>query len=79
LRATFQAKLKKHFLSKMFPGMEDIPPEFATIQPEVFDDRLPDITLSDVDVLRKAFPDLVIPIFLFNLFFESHSQCILVF
>ena len=43
----------------MFPGMEDSPPEFATVHPEVFDDRLPDITLGDVDVLRKAFPDLV--------------------
>ena len=59
LRASFQAKLKKHFLFKMFPGMEDSPPEFATVHPEVFDDRLPDITLGDVDVLRKAFPDLV--------------------
>jgi RB1-inducible coiled-coil protein 1 len=59
LRNSFQAKLKKHFLSKMFPGMEDVPPEFASIHPEIFDDRLPEITLSDVDVLRKAFPDLV--------------------
>ncbi len=30
-----------------------------SIHPEVFDDRLPEITLSDVDVLRKSFPDLV--------------------
>lgn len=58
LRNCFQAKLKKHFLSKMFPGMDDLPPEFATNHPDLFDDRLPDITLADVDTLRKAFPDL---------------------
>ena len=34
LRSTFQAKLKKHFLSKMFPGMEDVPPAFATVHPD---------------------------------------------
>ncbi len=38
--------------------MEDLPPEFATQRPEEFDDRLPHITLSDVERLRRAFPDL---------------------
>ena len=33
LRANYQSKLKKHFLSKMFPGMEDTPPAFATSPP----------------------------------------------
>ena len=36
LRTNFHAKLKKHFLSKMFPGMEDLPPAFATERPENF-------------------------------------------
>ncbi len=58
LRSNFQAKLKKHFLSKMFPGMDDEPPEFATQKPDEFDHRLPTITLTDVELLRTKFPDL---------------------
>lgn len=58
LRANFQAKLRKHFLSKMFPGMEDVPPSFATDRPDEFDNKLPAIHLSDVEVLRTKFPDL---------------------
>ena len=50
LRTNFHAKLKKHFLSKMFPGMEDLPPAFATERPENFDKQLPVITLKDVEV-----------------------------
>lgn len=38
--------------------MNDLPSEFATNRPEVFDDQLPNVTLADVDMLRKAFPDL---------------------
>jgi hypothetical protein len=58
LRINFQSKLKKHFLSKMFPGMEDQPPSFATSKPVVFDNQLPEITLADVELLRNQFPDL---------------------
>ncbi|TRY75650.1 hypothetical protein TCAL_04589 [Tigriopus californicus] len=58
LRRNFQSKLKKHFLSKMFPGMDDIPPAYATERPRRFDDRLPNITLKDVEKLRNQFPDL---------------------
>ena len=58
LRKNFQAKLKRHFLSKMFPGMEDSVPTFATERPEDFDQYLPEITLEDVESLRKQFPDL---------------------
>ena len=58
LRKNFQAKLKRHFLSKMFPGMEDSVPTFATERPENFDQYLPEITLEDVESLRKQFPDL---------------------
>jgi len=38
--------------------MSDLPSEFATTRPEVFDVHLPNVTLADVDMLRKAFPDL---------------------
>ena len=58
LRKNFQAKLKRHFLSKMFPGMEDNVPTFATERPVNFDQYLPEITLEDVESLRKQFPDL---------------------
>ena len=58
LRKNYQAKLKRHFLSKMFPGMEDSVPTFATERPEDFDQYLPEITLEDVESLRKQFPDL---------------------
>ena len=58
LRVNFHAKLKKHFLSKMFPGMEDLPPSFATEKPDKFDHLLPLITLMDVETLRIKFPDL---------------------
>ncbi len=57
-RSAFQAKLKKHFLSRLFSGMDDIVPPFATKNPESFDDRLPAITLEDVERLRQEFPDL---------------------
>ena len=58
LRKDFHSKLRKHFLSKMFPGMEDLPPAFATQHPDPFDNRLPEITLTDVEKLRQMFPDL---------------------
>ena len=58
LRTNYQAKIKKHFLSKMFPGMDDYPPVFANDCPGQFDNCLPEITLSDVEQLRQKFPDL---------------------
>ena len=58
LRRNFNGKLKKHLLSKMFPGMEDQPPSFAVEKPANFDHLLPEITLVDVESLRASFPDL---------------------
>ena len=59
LRTNFHVKLRKHFLSKMFPGMEDMPPSFASARPKDFDKNLPVITLKDVEVschfLKKHF------------------------
>ena len=34
----------------MFPGMEDVPPAFATERPPNFDKNLPVITLKDIQV-----------------------------
>ena len=58
LRKDFTSKLRKHFLAKMFPGMEDLPPAFATDAPRTFDDRLPNVCIGDVEKLRQMFPDL---------------------
>ena len=58
LRSNYQTNIKKHFLSKMFPGMDDFPPPFGTDCPTKFDQCLPDITLFNVEQLRQKFPDL---------------------
>ena len=39
-------------------GMEDLPPDFATIPPESFDTALPRITLQDLETLRAEFPNI---------------------
>lgn len=57
-RQIFQDKLNKHFLSTMFPGMEDIPPDFATVPPMQFDNVLPKISLQDLEKLRTDFPNI---------------------
>ena len=57
-RTGFQEKLNKHFLSTMFLGMEDLPPDFAVQPPEQFDASLPRITLQDLERLRADFPSL---------------------
>ena len=57
-RQTFQEKLDKHFLSSMFKGMEDIPPAFATQEPDSFDEKLPQLGLGDLEQLRNLLPEL---------------------
>ena len=42
----------------MFPGMEDLPPPFATVQPDPFDQKLPVISLTDLEYLRGQVPEL---------------------
>lgn len=57
-RKEFQAQFEGHFLTSLFPGMEDLPPSFATQAPSMFDSTLPKITVDDVDRLKKELPDL---------------------
>jgi len=57
-REIFQEKLNKHFLSTMFQGMDDIPPDFATVPPIEFDNILPKISLQDLEKLRTEFPNI---------------------
>lgn len=42
-RREFQSKFEGHFLNNLFPGLEDLPPSFATQAPTVFDNGLPKV------------------------------------
>lgn len=42
-RREFQNKFDGHFLSSLFPGLEDLPPPFATQAPSTFDSSLPKV------------------------------------
>lgn len=57
-RKEFQAQFEGHFLNSLFPGMEDLPPPFATQAPTIFDSVLPNIVEEDVERLRKELPEL---------------------
>lgn len=57
-RKEFQCQFDGHFLNSLFPGMEDLPPSFATQAPSLFDSGLPKITEEDLDRLKKELPDL---------------------
>ncbi|KAG5869946.1 hypothetical protein JTB14_026467 [Gonioctena quinquepunctata] len=57
-RKEFQLQFEGHFLNSLFPGMEDVPPSFATQAPSMFDSCLPRITEEDVERLKKELPDL---------------------
>lgn len=45
-RQEFAAMFEGHFLSTLFPGMNEMPPPFATEAPSVFDSSLPNLTKS---------------------------------
>ncbi|XP_043470313.1 RB1-inducible coiled-coil protein 1 isoform X1 [Leptopilina heterotoma] len=59
-RREFQSKFDGHFLNTLFPGMDDTPPDFATQAPQIFDNRLPKLTIEDMESLRKELPDLAL-------------------
>lgn len=42
-RKNFKSQFEGHFLSPLFPGLEDIPPAFATRAPSIFDHNLPKV------------------------------------
>lgn len=43
-RQEFTSTFDGHFLSALFPGIEDMPPPFATEAPSIFDSSLPNLT-----------------------------------
>lgn len=40
-RHEFTAQFEGHFLSTLFPGMDDMPPSYAIQAPSIFDSSLP--------------------------------------
>ncbi|CAH1774266.1 unnamed protein product [Owenia fusiformis] len=56
-RQKFGQYLKHHFLQSLFPGIEDSPPQYASITPEPFDHHLPNITQDDITYLKEKVPE----------------------
>lgn len=50
-RKKFKAQFDGHFLSCLFPGLEDMPPNFATQAPPLFDNNLPAVR---VEIMMKT-------------------------
>ncbi|KAG0413184.1 hypothetical protein HPB47_009658 [Ixodes persulcatus] len=57
-RNAFNSQFSKHFLRALFPGMQDLPPPFATRNPKPFDDHLPPLASEDLELLRNTLPNL---------------------
>ncbi|GJQ84975.1 hypothetical protein Trydic_g575 [Trypoxylus dichotomus] len=57
-RKEFQSQFEGHFLNPLFPGMDDLPPTFATQAPSVFDSSLPNISTEDLETLKTALPEM---------------------
>ncbi|XP_063236188.1 RB1-inducible coiled-coil protein 1 [Bacillus rossius redtenbacheri] len=57
-RTEFKTRFEGHFLNSLFPGMEDLPPPFATQAPAPFDSRLPKLTMEDFENLKQELPKL---------------------
>lgn len=59
LRREFSMQTSGHFLNSLFPGMEDLPPPFATSRPSLFDHNLPNVVSKDLDDLKAQLPEFV--------------------
>ncbi|XP_066593952.1 RB1-inducible coiled-coil protein 1 isoform X2 [Prorops nasuta] len=57
-RREFDEKFQNHFLTTMFPGLNDVPPPFAIEAPSVFDTDLPQLTVKDIQLLKEELPEL---------------------
>ncbi|KAB0797111.1 hypothetical protein PPYR_08105 [Photinus pyralis] len=57
-RKEFQSSFENHFLSSLFPGMEDLPPSFAVEAPSIFDSNLPLLSIEDLEQLKQDLPEL---------------------
>jgi RB1-inducible coiled-coil protein 1 len=43
-RQDFATTFEGHFLCTLFPGMDDMPPTYATEAPSIFDSSLPNLS-----------------------------------
>ncbi|XP_068228950.1 RB1-inducible coiled-coil protein 1-like isoform X2 [Palaemon carinicauda] len=57
-RRKFLQQFSSHFLASLFPGLDDLPPDFATQPPDKFDDNLPKLTRENIEQLRAVLPEL---------------------
>ncbi|XP_055683353.1 RB1-inducible coiled-coil protein 1 isoform X2 [Lutzomyia longipalpis] len=62
-RQEFWSMFEGHFLCTLFPGIEDMPPSYATVAPSTFDASLPNLTRDDINELsdfglKIELPDL---------------------
>lgn len=78
-RHEFSSQFGGHFLSSLFPGMDDIPPAYAIEAPSIFDSSLPALSKQDLQELSRFLPQLTEKIQLPNLdsvidFFSSRSM-----
>ncbi|KAL9703000.1 hypothetical protein quinque_006518 [Culex quinquefasciatus] len=77
-RHEFTAQFEGHFLSTLFPGMDDMPPSYAIQAPSIFDSSLPALNKRDLQELSTFLPELTEKIQLPNIdsvidFFSSRS------
>lgn len=77
-RHEFASQFEGHFLSTLFPGMDDMPPTYATVAPTAFDSSLPALNKQDLQELSRYLPELTEKIQLPNIdsvidFFSSRS------
>ncbi|XP_065084238.1 RB1-inducible coiled-coil protein 1 isoform X2 [Ochlerotatus camptorhynchus] len=77
-RHEFSSQFEGHFLSTLFPGMDDMPPTYAIQAPSIFDSSLPALNKHDLQELSRFLPQLTEKIQLPNIdsvidFFSSRS------
>ncbi|XP_053672336.1 RB1-inducible coiled-coil protein 1 [Anopheles nili] len=77
-RQEFASQFDGHFLSTLFPGMNDMPPSYANQAPSVFDSSLPALDKKDLEELSRFLPELTEKIPLPNItsvidFFQTRS------
>lgn len=78
-RQEFSNIFEGHFLSSLFPGMDDMPPAYGTIAPTIFDSSLPPLTKEDIQALSSHLPEITSEIQLPDLttvieFFSTRNQ-----
>lgn len=57
-RQEFSNNFEGHFLTSLFPGMDDMPPGYGTIAPTIFDSSLPPLTKEDIQALSNYLPEI---------------------